>query len=217
MRFPGSGELLRFRYGGILHFASNDSELRFHDERAAPLRTDAQRNRERLLQAAEELFLERGAATSLDDVARRAKVGIATLYRRFPTRDALLAAMCDERLLAIAQASRARESAGDPVSALRVFIEELVAATNVYAGLAASFGAVLAHPTQGCAATTEEGQRLLHRAQAAGVVRQDVSMDDIVYVITAVSLATAEVSDASRIAHLVGLFLDGALEQRTRR
>jgi AcrR family transcriptional regulator len=182
------------------------------------LRADAQRNRERLLAAAEELFLERGAATSLDDVAKRAKVGIGTLYRRFPTRDALLAATCDERLLAIAQASRAREGACDPVSALRIFTEELVAATNLYRGLAALFGTVLKSHTPGCDATTAEGQRLLHRAQAAGVLRQDVSVDDLVCVITAVSLATAEVSDASsRIAHLVGLFLDGALEQRGRR
>lgn len=179
------------------------------------LRADAQRNRERLLVAAEELFLERGAAVSFDDVAKRAKVGIGTLYRRFPTRDALLAAMCDERLLAIARASRARAGACDPVSALRLFTEELVTATNVYRGLAALFGVVLKHPTRGCAATTEEGQRLLHEAQAAGLVRRDMAMDDLVCVITAVSLATGEMNDASsRITHLVGLFLDGVLERR---
>ncbi|TBW37422.1 TetR/AcrR family transcriptional regulator [Siculibacillus lacustris] len=183
-----------------------------------PLRADARRNRERLLAAAEELFSEQGAATTFDDVAKRAKVGIGTLYRRFPTREALLAAMCDERLLAIAEAGRAREGRCDPVGALRVFIEELVAATNVYRGLAASLGTVLGHPTRGCAATTEQGRRLLHRAQTAGVVRPDVSMDDLICVITAVALATAEASDpAARITHLVGLFLDGAVESRARR
>uniref|UniRef100_B0T6P5 Transcriptional regulator, TetR family n=1 Tax=Caulobacter sp. (strain K31) TaxID=366602 RepID=B0T6P5_CAUSK len=182
--------------------------------REPSLRADAQRNRERLLVAAEELFLEQGATVSFDDVAKRAKVGIGTLYRRFPTRDALLAAMCDERLLAIAQASRAREGVCDPVSALRLFTEELVTATNMYRGLAALLGVVLNHPTRGCAATTEAGRRLLHQAQAAGLVRRDLSMDDLVCVITAVSLATGETRDASsRIAHLVGLFLNGVLER----
>ena len=56
------------------------------------LRADARRNRERILVAAEELFLERGVGVALEEVAKRAKVGIATLYRRFPTREELLAA-----------------------------------------------------------------------------------------------------------------------------
>ena len=183
----------------------------------SPLRGDAQRNRERLLAAAEELFLERGAATTFDDVAKRAKVGIGTLYRRFPTRDALLAAMCDDRLLAIAQASRARDTTRDPISALRLFTEELVVTTNVYRGLAALLGTVLKRRTPGCDATTEEAQRLLDHAQESGLIRQDVSVSDLVCVITAVSLATSEENDASiRIAHLVDLFLNGAVERRAK-
>ena len=60
------------------------------------LRADAERNRQRILVAAQELFLERGASVSLDEVAKRAKVGAGTLYRRFPTREALLAATSDQ-------------------------------------------------------------------------------------------------------------------------
>jgi AcrR family transcriptional regulator len=180
----------------------------------SPLRADAQRNRERLIAAAEELFLERGTDASLDDVAKRAKVGIGTLYRRFPTRDALLAAMCDERLLTIAEASRARDGVCDPVTALRIFIEELTTATNIYRGLAALFGTVLKSHTPGCDATTEEGRRLLNHAQSMGVVRKDVGVDDMVCVITAAALASAESADPqSRISHIVGLFLSGALVQ----
>ena len=180
-----------------------------------PLRSDAQRNRERLLAAAEELFLERGAAVSLDDVARRARVGIGTLYRRFPTREALLAAMCDDRLLAIAEASQARGLSRDPVGALRSFMEELAAVTNVYRGLATSIEAVLRHPTNGCAATTREGQRLLRHAQSIGFVREDVSVDDLVCVITAAAIASADAADASaRIRHIVDLFLKGIERNR---
>ncbi|WP_139052535.1 helix-turn-helix domain-containing protein, partial [Xanthomonas cannabis] len=62
-----------------------------------PLRADAQRNRERLLAAAEEVFLERGAEASMEDVAKRAGVGIGTLYRRFPTRESLFAAVYSGR------------------------------------------------------------------------------------------------------------------------
>jgi len=179
-------------------------------ERSSPaLRTDARRNRERLLAAAEEVFLERGATASLEDVAKRAKVGIGTLYRRFPSREALLAGICDERFLEIVEASR-NDSPCDPATALRTFIEAMATATSTYRGLAASFGTVLKQTEHGCAAAMEEGQRLLHRAQAAGVVRRDVSMDDIVCLIVAVALAAAEQTNTrARIAHLVDLFLGG--------
>ena len=179
-------------------------------EKSSPaLRTDARRNRERLLTAAEEVFLERGATASLDDVAKRAKVGIGTLYRRFPSREALLAAICDERFMAIVEASR-NDRLCDPATALRTFIEAMAAATSTYRGLAASFGTVLKQTERGCAAATEEGQRLLDRAQDAGVVRRDVSMNDVVCLIVAVALAAAEqTSTPARIAHLVDLFLGG--------
>ncbi|KAG9563956.1 hypothetical protein KCV01_g20631, partial [Aureobasidium melanogenum] len=134
-----------------------------------PLRADAARNRARILAAAEEVFLERGADASLDDVAKRAKVGIGTLYRRFPTRDALLAAVSDERLLALAESSRARDASLDPVASIRAFVVELVHHASYYRGLAASLGAVLQSGTPGCHASGTEGQRLLARAQKAGV------------------------------------------------
>ena len=179
--------------------------------RAPPLRSDAQRNRARLLAAAEELFMEQGATTSLDEVAKRAGVGIGTLYRRFATREALLAAMCDERLLVIAEASRARACA--PAHALRLFLEELSVATNVYNGLAASLGTVLSHPNRGCAATTDAGRRLLQEAQETGAVRPDVVPEDLVFVVTAVALASAGAKNPSgRVSHLVDLFLNGIVQ-----
>lgn len=174
-----------------------------------PLRADAKRNRERLLVAAEAVFLERGADASLDDVAKRAKVGIGTLYRHFPTRDALLGAACDARLLALAERSRGRDADRLPGDSLRRFLEDLVRYATVYRGLAASLGVVLNNGTPGCHATSEEGRRLLLRAQRARAVRRDVSFDDLVCIATAASLAALGTPTRRRVAHLVALFVDG--------
>jgi AcrR family transcriptional regulator len=176
----------------------------------APLRADAVRNRQRILEAAEALFLERGAEVSLDDIARRANVGIGTLYRRFPTRDALLAATSDERLLLLAEASRARDDKLAPIASIRAFVKELVNHANHYRGLAALLGTVLREGTPGCHAGREEGRRLLERAQKTGAVRKDVSIDDLVCVVTAIALAIEQGGTTkSRVTHLVDLFLDG--------
>lgn len=175
----------------------------------APLRADAARNRARILEAAEAVFVERGADASLEEVAKRANVGIGTLYRRFPTREDLLAAVSDERLLAIADASRQRDELG-PVASVRLFVSELVAHTTHYRGLAATLGAVLRSETPGCHASTGEGNRLLLWAQETGVMRQDVTIGDLVCVITAISLAVEQDASAkARIAHRVDLFLEG--------
>ncbi|WP_222887915.1 TetR/AcrR family transcriptional regulator [Enterobacter sp. C2] len=180
----------------------------------AGLRADAQRNRERILAAAETVFLEQGAGASLEEVARRAGVGIGTLYRRFPSREALLATAWNARLLAFAQASRAGDDARDPFSTICAFLEGLVRNTQIWRGLASSLGTVLQSGTPGCMAVTEEGRRLLSRGQQAGAFRSDITFDDMVYMVIAVSLA-AEQENASttRIAHLVDLFLSGIQAQ----
>lgn len=176
----------------------------------APLRADAQRNRERILAAAEATFLEHGAGVSLEDVAKRAGVGIGTLYRRFPTREELLAATYSARFLALAEASRSRAHTMAPLDALRAYLEELVQHANVYRGLAASLGTVLQIGTPGCRATSAEGARLLHAAQTSGSVRPDISFADVVCVATAITLATEQDnSPQARIAHLVDVFLAG--------
>jgi AcrR family transcriptional regulator len=174
------------------------------------LRADAQLNKERILAAAEEIFLEKGAGASLDEVAKRAGVGIGTLYRRFPSRDDLLAAAYSARFLALAKTSRAREADLTPLEALRAYLEELVRYSNIYRGFAASLGTVLQIETEGCLATSKEGTRLLNQAQDAGAVRADIRFDDLVCVAVAISLSTEhDNSQQARIAHLVSVFIDG--------
>ena len=173
------------------------------------LRADAQKNRARILAAAEALFLEKGAGVSLEEVAKRAGVGIGTLYRRFPTREALLAATSDERFTALAESSRARDAELTPGAAIRAYLEELARNTSTYQSLAASIGTVIQCGTPGCNAITAEGHRLLQRGKDAGAIRSDITYEDLIYVVTAISIAIEKDPSASRIGHLVDLLLNG--------
>jgi len=177
-----------------------------------PLRADAQRNRARLLEAADVVFAERGAAASLEEIAQRAGVGIGTLYRHFATREALLAAACDDRLVAHAQQTRRRSASVDPLVTLRRFLVELCRLASMYGGLASSFGTVLQSGGVGCRATTAEGTRILETARSAGDVRGDVSFDEVVTV--AAALSTASAGDELRLDKLIGVFVDGLRAQR---
>ncbi|MFN3877270.1 MAG: TetR/AcrR family transcriptional regulator [Brevundimonas sp.] len=174
------------------------------------LRADAQKNRERILAAAEEMFLEQGTGVSLEDVAKRAGVGIGTLYRRFPTREALLAGASNARFLSVAETSRLRGAKLDSSQALRAFLDDLIKNTNLYQSLALSLGAVLESGTPGCNAITAEGERLLRCGQEAGSIRQDVTFDDLVHVVVAISLSVERsASSRSRVPHLIDLLFQG--------
>jgi len=176
----------------------------------SPLRADAQQNRDKILAAAEDIFLERGASVSMNEVARHAGVGIGTLYRRFPTREDLLAAAYSARFTAFAEEMCAHAKEVDPLSAMRAYLEGLVRHTTVYRGFAASLGIVLKTGTPGCLATSQVGQQLLQAAQEAGEIRADITFDDMVCVATAMSLAIErDGASQSRIAHLASVFTEG--------
>lgn len=152
----------------------------------------------------------------MNDVAKHAGVGIGTLYRHFPTREALLAAACDERLLALAKRERSR--AASSVDALVGFLVALAQHAGTYRGLAASFGVVLKTGSPGCHAATDAGRELLERVKDAREIRPDIGIDDIVCIATAVSLAVENAaSDKKRIARLVAMFVDGLRSRPERR
>src|SRR5579884_266131 len=90
---------------------------------ARPLRADAERNRQRILRAAAEVFTTRGLQTSLDEVARHAGVGVGTVYRRFPDKDALVEALFEERIQQIIGLADAAWNEPDSWSALASFLE----------------------------------------------------------------------------------------------
>jgi AcrR family transcriptional regulator len=180
------------------------------DER--PLRADAQRNRLRLLEAADELFQAHGTEASLDEIARRAGVGIGTLYRHFPTREDLVEALIrshSQRLLGLAADLL---EADDPFEALRTWSRALLHYSATYKGLATSFVeatcADRGRLANSCQEQTAAGTALFARAQEVGAVRADATADDALDLVSAVSLV-AERGERTNGERLLDLALDG--------
>jgi AcrR family transcriptional regulator len=157
-------------------------------------RADAQRNRELLLAAAREAFGAGGTDASLRDVARSAGVGIGTLYRHFPTREALLEALLDSNFEELrTRAEELLDSPRAPQDALLEWLTELAAGARTYLGLPQSIMAALADENSklhaASAAMRASCARLLDRAQKAGTVRSGVTASEVITL--AVGLAWA--------------------------
>lgn len=152
-----------------------------------PLRADARRNRARVLEVAEQTFAERGLAVSIDEIAARAGVGVGTIYRHFPTKDALFGAIVVDRLQRLVDEARELADADDPGEAFFRFfthvIEEAVLNKALYDALSEAAGMASAIGDLGTALTTAQGE-LLARAQRAGAVRADVDAGDLKALVT---------------------------------
>jgi AcrR family transcriptional regulator len=147
-----------------------------------PLRRDAERNRQRILKAAAEVFTERGFAATLDDVARHAGVGVGTVYRRFPDKAALADALFDERINGLI--ALAEHAAGEPDAwaALVAFLER--SAEMLAGDLGLRQLLMFAAHSHDRALYARNRMRpaitaLVERAQAAGQVRPDIRATDI--------------------------------------
>jgi AcrR family transcriptional regulator len=157
------------------------SQLVAHPGDAAkPLRADARRNREKVLAAAREAFAAQGRDAQIDDVARRAEVGVGTVYRHFPTKDALIEALSEDTFARIAERAQALLDRED---AWEAFVELLWDSGHSVAGDRALTEAMSARPAgapcQGQLTLAEVGGELMRRAQAAGRMRPDVIVEDI--------------------------------------
>src|SRR5438105_14248538 len=104
-------------FGGYM--AGDDAEP------VRPLRRDAERNRQRILKAASEVFTERGLGVSLDEIARHAGVGVGTVYRRFGTKEELVQALFMDRIESVAALAEQAAEAADPWSGLVCFMEQM--------------------------------------------------------------------------------------------
>lgn len=178
-----------------------------------PLRTDAERNRTRILAAARQVFAERGLEASMNAIAKRAGVGIATLYRRFPCRERLIAQVFAERMEAYARAIETALADPDPWHGFCWYVEEVCAMQAADRG----FGDVLtlSLPTsKAFEATRAEAYRafdeLVTRAQATGRLRPDFTHQDMVLVLMANAGVLNATGDAAPDAwrRLVGYLLD---------
>jgi AcrR family transcriptional regulator len=149
------------------------------EELARPLRADARRNRERILNAARAVFAASGREAHLDDVARRAKVGVGTVYRHFPTKDALLEALAREQFELLTRWSREAEEEPDAWAAFNAMVwrgAELQASDRALMEAVADFKPGVAAQASELHASIE---RLIRRAQEQGKMRPDATGSDV--------------------------------------
>ncbi|MEU8378487.1 TetR/AcrR family transcriptional regulator [Streptosporangium sp. NPDC048865] len=155
---------------------------------AKPLRADAQRNRERILAAAEAVFAEKGPAASTEEVAARAGVAIGTVFKHFPTKQALLQAIMKGLLGRLDEEMAELAAADAPGEALFTFVTRMVeqaARKRTVVGLLAETGVDL--QVASSVRMLREGiETLLARSQEAGTVREDVRLDEVIALLTGV-------------------------------
>ena len=181
---------------------------------AKPLRADARRNRARLLEVAEQVFAERGTGASTEEIARRAGVGVGTVFRHFPTKEALLEAVFIGRLARLGEQAKELASSEEPGPAFFAFFTLFVdqaSAKNVFADALAAAGVNVQAAASGMVgefAGTLNG--LLGSAQRAGAVRADIGVGELKAVLVGASRAVEHAGDdpATR-ARVIAILLDG--------
>jgi AcrR family transcriptional regulator len=179
-----------------------------------PLRSDAERNRRRILRAAAEVFTERGLDATLDDVAHHAGVGVGTVYRRFPDKEALVEELFTERIDALVADSEKACTASDPWTGLTWYLEHVAETFTGNLG----FRQLMMFGTYGatCSGYARDRMRpvvtrLVERAQAAGQVRRDLAPTDIPFILLMVTGAAEHARDVRRDVwrRYLALILDG--------
>jgi Transcriptional regulator len=177
-------------------------------------RADAQRNRERILEVAKEAFTRFGANASLDDIAKQAEVGAGTLYRHFPTRDALIEAVYRAEVEKLAGAARTFAEKMPPVEALRAWMllfVDYIAAKHI---IAPALNSIVGGPSklyEGSHGPIRAAvERLVKRAIKSGDIRKDLEPFDLLRALIGVSFV-ATGSDWQRSARrLVDILITGA-------
>jgi len=152
-----------------------------------PLRADAAKNRERILEAAEATFTAEGVSAPIDSVARRAGVGVGTVYRHFPTKEALFEAIVTARLEELCKTTGRLGEDEAPGEAVFTFLREFGRQASAKQDLFDAMDAAGLDFKSTCAASVEELTRgidlLLERAKAAGAVRADIATGEVMSLI----------------------------------
>lgn len=183
-----------------------------------PMRADAVRNRQRVVESAAAALAECGPDVALEEIASRAGVGIGTLYRHFPDRNALLVAVYREGFDTLAALGEELAASDDPGAALRRFLEANLDFSRSHRALAADvirtaldqLATDEGNVESPCQALCVRGAELLERAQQAGAVRRDANIDQVMRLIGGIAMATEGcAADAAQIHHLLDLVIDG--------
>ena len=176
-------------------------------------RADAARNRARLLEAAKVVFSQGGPQASLDAVARRAGVGIGTLYRHFPTREALFEAVYRREVEQLVELAGQLAACPAPVVALRRWLHANVEFVATKQGMAAALALAVHVPTELSAYTAEQLTgavgRLMARAVAAGELRSDVAPQDVLRMLVALCYGVNTAGWQASVIRLLDVFVDG--------
>lgn len=205
------GGSLRFTSGAVDHWAeSMEAEPEKTGRRP---RSDALRNRERLLEAAKAIFSAGGPDASLEAVARQAGVGIGTLYRHFPTREALFEAVYRREVQQLADLAERLKAEQSPAEALRLWMRSNIEFVATKKGMSAA----LALAVQGCPdlyaytfdRLTRAARELLDRAVAAGEVRADISPEDLLRALAGMCYMHDQPGWQASVLRLVDVFADG--------
>lgn len=183
-----------------------------------PMRADAVKNRERLLAAAEEVFAVDGVNVPIDVIAERAGVGTGTLYRHFPTKEALYEAVVMVHLTKLLETAHGYEASDDPGTALCSFLSEfasqMVAKRDLIEALNDAGIDFKSNFESQCGSLLDEFKQqvatLLGRAQSTGAVRRDTSVEEVLGLIGGVCHSGAQAGiDAAGMQRMVGVILDG--------
>ena len=184
-------------------------------------RADAVRNRERVLEAAKAVFSAGGAEASLEAVARQAGVGIGTLYRHFPTREALYEAVYRREVEQLGELADTLKDEAEPVEALRRWISSNIEFVATKKGMATAL-AVAAHGLPDLQSFSFERLTraigvLLARAVKAGEIRADVSPEDLLRTLVGMCYLHDQPGWQSTVVRLMDVFVDGLRVQPERR
>ena len=184
------------------------------DVQSRPLRADARRNRDRVLEAARAAFADEGSDASLDEIARRAGDGAGTVYRHFATKEALFEAVVFDRIEELIEEARALSDDPDPGRAFSSFVELLAREGAIKRDLVETLSSDGIHLQLGGApilhALVAVLDELLGRAQEVGTVRQDITVDDVMALLTGTAYAICSSrADAEQTRRLLSVLDDG--------
>lgn len=184
-------------------------------------RADAVRNRERVLEAAKVVFSAGGAEASLEAVARAAGVGIGTLYRHFPTREALFEAVYRREVQQLADLAEQLKQEAKPIDALRQWMRSIVKFVATKKGMSAALTLAVDKNSKLFSSSADRLARtvggLLDRAIAAGEIRDDISPEDLLRAVVGMCYMHDQPGWQSSVLRLVDVFVDGLRKRRNSR
>jgi AcrR family transcriptional regulator len=184
-------------------------------------RTDALRNRDRVLEAARRVFSAGGPEASLEAVAKTAGVGIGTLYRHFPTREALFEAVYRREVQQLADLAKRLKGEAEPIEALRKWMRSCVKFVATKKGMSAALAFAVAKDSDLFSYSSDLLTRavgeLLTRAGAAGEIRNDISPEDLLRALVGMCYTHDQPGWQKNVLRLVDVFIDGLRIRRTKR